>query len=288
MDEFWVTGGETRLHLRGWGKPSAHPVLCWHGVGLTNRASLFLNEAGPQLALDHGLRILALDAPGFGASPPAERDAYHPHALADVVPPLLDELGLVRAAFIGFSWGADIGCHVAARHPDRLSALVLLDAGYADPPLDPSLGYDERVERFEREWHEACAPSWDAILSRLREHARRWSAAVEEGWRAGWNEEDGRLVPSRAPWVVAAVEHGMARNPPSSTYPLLATSGLPVLVVTAGDARPENLTRFAADVPQAELRVVEGAGHDVLTDGGPEIVRAVGEWLQANTRSRSG
>ena len=287
MDELRVTAGDTRLHVRGWGEPGGDPVLCWHGVGLTNRASLFLSEAGPQLAFDHGLRIFALDAPGFGNSPAVEREAYHPHALADLVPPLLDALGLVRAPFLGYSWGADVGCHVAARHPDRLTALVLLDAGYADPPLDPSLDYDDRLERLEREWLEACAPSWDAVLSRLRQDARRWSPAIEAGWRAGWREENGRLVPARAPWVVAAVEHGMARNGPSSTYPLLATGGLPLLVIVAGDAAAEDLTRFAAAVPQAEIHRIDRAGHDVLTDGGPEVVREIGEWLQANGRPQS-
>jgi pimeloyl-ACP methyl ester carboxylesterase len=239
LDELWVTAEDTRLHLRVWGKPNGDPVLCWHGVGLTNRGSLFLNEAGPQLASDHDLRILALDAPGFGSSPPVEREAYHAHALADLVPPLLDALGLARAAFIGFSWGADIGCHVAARHSDPLSALVLLDAGYADPPLDPALDYDERVERLERQWHEACAPSWDAISRRLRANARRWSPAVEAGWRAGWKEKDGRFVPSRQPWLVAAVEHGVARNGPSSTYPLLAARGRDPRDRTRRSRRPD-------------------------------------------------
>lgn len=191
-----------------------------------------------------------------------------------------------RAAFLGYSWGADLGCHLVSRHPDRLSALVLLDAGYTDPPLNPSLAYEERIERLERAWENACAPSWDAVVTRLRERSQRWSPAVEAGWRAGWNEEDGRLVPSRPPWVVAAVEDGMAHNLPSSTHPSLAAAGLPVLVVAAGNAREEDLTRFGAHVPQAVIRTVERAGHDVLTDGGPELVHAVGRWLDANVLPR--
>lgn len=76
-----------------------------HGVSLTARASLTLSPAGPVLA-DRGFHVLALDAPGFGKPPPLEREAYLPHALADLVPWLLDALDFERVAFMGFSWAA--------------------------------------------------------------------------------------------------------------------------------------------------------------------------------------
>jgi pimeloyl-ACP methyl ester carboxylesterase len=282
MEEFWVGLGVARLFVRSWGEPSGRPLLCWHGVGLTSRASLFLNEAGPLLVDGYGLRVLALDAPGFGKSPPNERHGYQPRVLVDLIPPLLEELGLTRVAFMGFSWGGDLGCHLAARHPHSLTALVLLDAGYSDRPLDPWLTYEQRVERNELAWREKCAPSWDAVVIGLRKNHPRWTVAVEEACRAGWREQGGRLVPAVPPWVVAAVEHGMAHAPPSATRPRLAESRLPVLLVTAGDAAEEDLVQFAADVPQAEIVRAEGTGHDVLTDGGPEVVQVVGKWLKAN------
>ena len=37
-----------------------------------------------------------------------------------------------RFDYVGWSWGASIGVHVAAGHADRLTALVLLDAGHTD------------------------------------------------------------------------------------------------------------------------------------------------------------
>jgi pimeloyl-ACP methyl ester carboxylesterase len=282
MEEFWVGLGVARLFVRSWGEPSGRPLLCWHGVGLTSRASLFLNEAGPLLVDGYGLRVLALDAPGFGKSPPNERHGYQPRVLVDLIPPLLEELGLTRVAFMGFSWGGDLGCHLAARHPHSLTALVLLDACYSDRPLDPWLTYEQRVERNELAWREKCAPSWDAVVTGLRKNHPRWTVAVEEACRAGWREQGGRLVPAVPPWVVAAVEHGMAHAPPSATRPRVAESRLPVLLVTAGDAAEEDLVQFAADVPQAEIVRAEGTGHDVLTDGGPEVVQVVGKWLKAN------
>lgn len=281
MDELFVDVEEARVFVRAWGDRRGRPLLCWHGVGLTSRASLFLNEAGPLLADRDGLRVLALDAPGFGKSPSIERERYQPQALVDLIPPLLEALGLDRVGFMGFSWGGDLGCHFAARHQSSVAALVLLDAGYKDPPLDPTLTYEQRVERNEIAWRASCAPSWDAVANALRENHRRWTPAVEEAARAGWRQRANQLVPAAAPSIVAAVEHGMAHAPPSATRPRLAENRLPVLLVAAGDADEEDLRKFAADVPQAEIVRAEGTGHDVLTDGGPEVVDLIGRWLTA-------
>jgi pimeloyl-ACP methyl ester carboxylesterase len=102
---------------RAWRTAAA--VLAWRRPDLARE--LVVNEAGPLLASRHGLRVLALDAPGFGRSP---------------------------------------------------------------PPLDPAFAYEERVLRYELAWREACAPSWDSLVTALRAKHRRWSAAVEEAGRA--------------------------------------------------------------------------------------------------------
>jgi pimeloyl-ACP methyl ester carboxylesterase len=248
MEQLSVDAGGTRLCVRVWGERDAYPVLCWHGVGLASLGSGFVVDAAPLLASRHGLRIVALDAPGFGGSPPLERDGYRPRALVELVPPLLDELGLAHVAFLGFSWGGDIGCHLAAVYPGVLKALVVLDAGYSDRPLEPWLTYEQRLERR--------------------------------------TDEARRTVPTVAPSVVAAIEYGMAHAPPSATRPRIAASELPVLLVAAGHAPEEELAQFSADVPQAEVVRVAGAGHDVLADGGPAVVELVGAWLERAWRER--
>jgi len=243
-EELWVEAEGTRVFVRASGEPNDRPLLCWHGVGLSSRGGLFLGEAATTLAVSHRLRVLTLDAPGFGRSPAIEAQRYRPQELVDLVPPLLEALGLDRAGFMGFSWGADLGCHLAARHPSALTALVLLDAGYSDPPLDPALTYEQRVAHYETETR--GQPSEPSV-----------SAAV-----------------------VAAVEHGMAQAPPSLVRPQLANSRLPVLLIVATGADEHDLRRFAAEVPQAEIIRAEKAGHDVLAEGGQEIVDAIGAWLE--------
>ena len=239
--ERWIDAGGVRLFVRVHGSDGGRDVLYWHGVGLTSRAGASFEETAPQLSHDHGLRALALDAPGFGRSPALGPSRYHPHSLADLVPPLLDALELEQVAFLGYSWGGDVGCHVAARHPDRLTALVVLDAGYWDPPFDPSLPYEHYLER-----------------SRARA-ARPDRGAVD-------------------PAGGAALEHGTAQALPSTTW---AKISVPVLLVADAEAAEDDLARFRAGVPQADVIRPREPGHNVLLAGGPEAVRAVGDWLDA-------
>jgi hypothetical protein len=60
---------------------------------------------------------------------------------------------------------------------------------------------------------------------------------------------------------------------------------MPVLAVLAtepAEIRARNeaaVPRFREAVPRAEAVFVDGAGHPLLTDAGPEVGRIVGGWL---------
>jgi len=274
------------IHVREWGSPDAPPLVYWHG--LNPFGALELNEAGPVWAEEYGLHVLAPEAPGLLGSSPLPPAEYRPTALARRIVELLDARGLDRVAYAGWSWGATIGCHLAAAHGDRLSALVLLDAGYTslqdDPSFEPAdletatteMARQQRVFRF---------PSWEAFLEAAREQRPRWRPALEERLRAGMCEEDGEIVPRSNAEAAAAAWHGVAAEPPSATYAALARLHLPILVLAAGDVLEEEwakgaLARFRSAVPHADVRVIEGSGHDLLADAPEQTIQAVGVWLR--------
>jgi hypothetical protein len=158
--------------------------------------------------------------------------------------------------------------------------LVLLDAGYADPPFDPSQPLDDYVARNEADWEGEIEQSWEALLAKVRLRYRRWNDAIETSVRAGRLEQGGRVVPSGDPLVLAAIQRGIAQAAPSTTRADLAEGGLPVLLVASDDAAEEDLARFSAEVPQAEIYRPGGVGHDVLIDGGPRVIASVADWLR--------
>ena len=196
---------------------------------------------------------------------------------------LLDALGLERAAYAGFSWGASIGCHLGARYAERLSSLVLLDAGYQDVPADGK-SLEERIEDARTMQAGFGFADWEGLFAAAREAGGRWSPEREERLRAGMREEDGQLVVAASPEAAAAALHGVMADPPTEQLKALGRTGLPVLLVTSGERAGDEegqaaVPRFREAVPQAEVVHVPDSGHDLLADAPAETIRAVGDFL---------
>ena len=268
-----------RLVVREWGA-GERPVVYW--PGLTPFGALHLNEAGPVWAERYGLRVLSVSPPGVETEArPAEE--YGLASLAALVVRLLDALELDRGAYVGYSWGASIGCHLGARHAERLTSLVLLDAGYQDVPADGK-SLDDRVSDAREAQAGARYPNREAFLAAAREGKRNWRSAQEEQLMAGMRDEDGELIVAASFEAAAAALHGVITEPPTEQLAELGRTGLPVLLVTSGDRAGdaegrEAVERFRAAVPQTEVVHIENAGHDVLNDAPEETIRAVGEFL---------
>jgi pimeloyl-ACP methyl ester carboxylesterase len=282
MERFEVDIG-LPVVVRGWGG-GGRPVLFW--PGLNPFGALALNEAGPVWADDYGFRVLAVSPPGMGETPGLAPEEYGLSALAGLVVRLLDALELERVSYVGFSWGASIGCHLVTHAPERLRALVLLDAGYDDVP-DDGKSLEERTEEMRAAQRAFRFPSWDAFFEAARERRSKWRPALEEQLRAGMREENGEIAAASSADAAAAAFHGVVAEPPSAQLGAVGESGLPVLLVVSGerlreDGRREQLDRFEAAVPQGEIVHLPDCGHDVLADEPDETIRAVGDFLRRN------
>ncbi len=89
------------------------------------------HQIGPLAAA--GLRVVAPDQRGYGlSSRPEGIAAYHLDRLADDVTGLADALGHDRFRLVGHDWGGLVAWWVAARHPDRLERLAILNAPHPD------------------------------------------------------------------------------------------------------------------------------------------------------------
>lgn len=117
-----IAVGDIALHYVQWGEQGS-PMVCVHG--LTANAFCF-QAIADELARDH--RVIAYDLRGRGDSDKPESGYSVPIHAADLGQ-LLDVLGLERVALIGHSLGALIALYFAAHNPQRVSRLVLVDAG---------------------------------------------------------------------------------------------------------------------------------------------------------------
>jgi pimeloyl-ACP methyl ester carboxylesterase len=258
----------------------------WHALGVVVCGS-HAAELAPELSR-RGVRLIAPDAPGFGASAALPPERYAVPELAELLLALVAELGLERPVLAGHSWGGVVVCAAAAAESERCAGLVLLDSGHRDYQELPSFVAGKTREEYvaDAESRRFAIDGWDAFWSELQEDVRRpLTEELREAFRPCVLEENGRIVPSSSPAAHGAAYHGIASFRVSATWPAIAAARIPVLAVLASeppDAREQNeraLPRFREAIPGAEAAFVQGAGHPLLTDAGPEVGRIIADWL---------
>src|ERR1700759_964443 len=117
-DIFVATGGKAV-------DASPATVVVLHGAGMDPPAW----ARHDRWFAHHGFNVLAPDLPGHGRSAGALLPSIG--EMADWTAALLDAAGAKQAKLIGHSMGSLIALETAARHPGRVSALVLVGTAVA-------------------------------------------------------------------------------------------------------------------------------------------------------------
>jgi pimeloyl-ACP methyl ester carboxylesterase len=124
------------VHLRDEGPKDAPALLLIHG----SNASLHTWE--PWVArLSGRYRVISLDLQGHGLTGPDPAQCYTIACMAETVEAVRAKLGVPEMAVAGNSMGGAVATRYALAHPDRVAALVLVDAagapieGIGPPPI---------------------------------------------------------------------------------------------------------------------------------------------------------
>jgi pimeloyl-ACP methyl ester carboxylesterase len=123
----WVKAADVELFVQEAGPADGVPVVFVHGTGAWSEA-----WRGAMTAVSRaGARAIALDLPPFGFS---ERPSAPRYAKLDQgrrIVGLLEALGLQRGILVGHSFGGGPTTEAALLAPERVRALVLVDAALA-------------------------------------------------------------------------------------------------------------------------------------------------------------
>jgi pimeloyl-ACP methyl ester carboxylesterase len=274
------------VHVREWGSEAGRPLVFWHALG-SGTSGAYLTEVAPALSAA-GLWLLAPDAPGFGKSPALPPDEYETGSVVGMVRGLLDERGIDRAILMGHSWGGTITTAFAAAHPERVDGLVLVDSGHMDyqdaPDFPHGKSYEDMVEDARAPERTIRTTAEDFERDAQEEVRRPVTPELMEAFRAGLREEGGQLVSIVTPETRASAMYGLMGTRVTESWPAIAAAGIPILLLLATE--PEETAEqnrsaakvFAERFPDAEIRFLENAGHDLFADAGPELARLVAAW----------
>src|SRR3954467_12241509 len=116
--------GGLRMHYLDWGNKGKPPILFLHGGALTAHTWDLCC-----LALRDDFHCIAVDQRGHGDTDWAPDGDYSIAAQVGDIRGFIDRIGLDKFVLVGMSMGAINALAYAINHSDRLSHLVIIDAG---------------------------------------------------------------------------------------------------------------------------------------------------------------
>ncbi|HEY2682840.1 MAG TPA: alpha/beta hydrolase [Steroidobacteraceae bacterium] len=246
--------GGYHVHYRDDGDPAAPLLVLLHGYG-----DSFTSWEGWVAALKSKYRLISIDFPGHGLTRAPEGTVLAGAPLADFVDAFAAALKLPKFAVAGNSMGGGVAWQLALRHPDRLDALILVDAaGFPNqkPPADVPLAF--KILRYPiGRWLLAHIDNRSLIREGLKTDVYDKSL-ITDFVVDRWAEFQ------RAPGHRAIL---MALNPAGQTQAtaeLLSGIKVPTLILW-GEAdpliEPAAARKFAAAIPGAKLITYTNVGH---------------------------
>lgn len=221
---------EYRLFASGEGEP----VMVLHGWGGK------IESMAPVLdCLQRDFRVIALDLPGFGASPlPVE--PWGTPQYAAFVSNVMEDLGIESARFVGHSYGAKTSLYLGATQPHLVGKLILISSsGLRTPP-----SFKARVKRG---------------VSRTARFAGRFGSPGDKVRQALYRRiasSDYQQAGALRPTLVKVVNEDLSDLLPQVKASTLLVWG------TEDDSVPVSHARTMERlIPDAGLVLFEGAGH---------------------------
>ncbi|RKN32180.1 alpha/beta fold hydrolase [Micromonospora musae] len=285
-----------------------------HRYATVQGQQLFYREAGPAdgpaIVLLHGFptssfmfrnlipaladryRVIAPDHLGFGlsAAPPADEFDYTFDALADLTAGLLGQLEVRRYAMYVQDYGAPIGWRLALADPAAITAIISQNGNGYDAGFLPDFW------RTVWDYHREQTPETEAgIRGALTLETTRWQylTGVPDETLVSpdtWQHDFALLSRPGNDAIQLALFRDYATNPPlypalheylrHHRPPVLAAWGRNDPIFGPGGARA-----FAADVPNAEIHLLDG-GHFLLESAGTEVAELIRDFMARVTARR--
>ncbi|OBH05842.1 alpha/beta fold hydrolase [Mycobacterium sp. E1747] len=269
-----------RLFFREAGDPNAPALVLLHGFPTS---SYMFRHLIPVLADRY--HVIAPDHLGFGLSdaPSVQKFDYTFDALTDITAALLRAVHVGRYAMYVQDYGAPIGWRLALRDPSSITAIITQNGNGYDA------GFVDSFWKIVRAYQSEQTPGNEAAVRQfLTLDATRWQyvTGVPDETLVdpeSWHHDYALISRPGNDLVQLKLLRDYATNAP--LYPRLheyfRASQVPLLAVWGrGDEifGPAGATAFADDLPNAEIRLLDG-GHFLLESALDEVAGLIRGFL---------
>jgi 2-hydroxymuconate-semialdehyde hydrolase len=233
------------------------------------------------LLVGAGLDVLTIDLLGYGASDKPVGVDLGIAAQADFVAEAFDQLNWPAGTIVGHDIGGGVAQLLAVKKPDVVSRLILIDTIAYDSFPEPGIA---RLKD----------PVWDGILGapdfdlkkgltkgfmRGMVHSERVTPELIAAYERPFREVDGRLAYLRAARALRTEEL-------VSQMTAVERLKTPTLIIWGAEDRfqpLQNGERLAKAMPNAQLEVVERAGHFLPEDAPETLAQLIANSVKAES-----
>ena len=276
----FITVNGMAVHYRDEGlKTDSRPIVLLHGTA----SSLHTFDAWASV-LKYDMRVIRLDLPGFGLTGPFPDRNYAMTEYVEFIRDFLAARGIKKCILAGNSLGGNIAWQVAARHPDLVDQLILIDAaGY--PMVSKSSPLVFRMARIPVVNHlltfitprflaKASVKNVYADKSKVTSElaTRYFDLTLREGNRQALVD---RMNTPPNPEDIALIK--------KIRQPTLVLWGEEDQLIPVSEAQ-----RFHADLPHDVVVILKGVGHVPMEESPKESLAAVQSFLKNKGTPTSG
>jgi pimeloyl-ACP methyl ester carboxylesterase len=274
--EFAAGPAGMRVHWRDQGCRTCPAMILVHGSNASLHAWAALVER-----LGSEYRVISYDQPGHGLTGPHPRDDYSAAGMFEALEAVAAAAGVERFVLGGNSMGGWISWRYALAHPERVAALILIDAagmplraGETPPPLN--LGFRLARSPLARPLVERYTPR-GLIRKSLLDTTAVDEIVTEEMVDRYW--ELLRFPGNRRATAIRASvdrEEGFAARVGEITAPTLVIWGAEDQLV-----RPSAAQTFAERISGATVAIFDGVGHIPMEEAPDRTAEAITDFLQS-------
>jgi pimeloyl-ACP methyl ester carboxylesterase len=249
----YITVNDAEIYYQERGEVQGAPIVLVHGSTIDSHTDW--DEVIPALAREH--RVFAPDCRGHGRSN-NPRMSYSFKELADDVAAFVRAMGFEKAHIIGHSNGGNVALVTALEHPEVTQTCVPQAANaYVSRYLvhrEPQIFDASRVEREKPEWRDEMIALHGEVNGKEYWKDLLWLTMKE---------------------IISEPNYSPAD---------LARVNVPMLVIMGAEdavnAPDEHAQYIANHVPNAELWIPEGTGHNVHQERKDEWLEMVLDFLR--------